>query len=115
MTEVNRLQAAIDKYAARFATYTPAEMQVAEKMAMKVTPGDLATFQEVKSLAQASGLITLEEAMTTYDLLGGEVPTVPKWLSRPLAERMAVVALMGELMLGMRDKASQHKGRRRKR
>jgi hypothetical protein len=68
----------------------------------KMTVEELAAYQGIKSLGQAEGIITEEEALAVYGILGGEVPTTEKWRKRTLAERIVVLELMWELTCAMR-------------
>ena len=68
---------------------------------------ELEFYQTLKSLAQAHDIITVEEALTVYGIIGGEVPTVEKWRKRTLAERVTVLELMWELKCTMRINESE--------
>ena len=99
---MNRVLEAIAKREARFAAKDKAAIDKAEEATDKMTVMELARCQDIKSQGQAAGIITEEEAMSAYVILGRENPTVEKWRSRTLAEKMTVLELMWELTRHMR-------------
>jgi len=114
MTEENRVANAIRRTGQRIEGLSDDRRKQMEDMAMKVTLHELVVFQDVKSMGQAMGRITVDEATTVYEILGGEAPSVEHWLSRSLAERIVATTLMGELMCSMRaDEIPKPKRRRR--
>lgn len=83
---------------------------------MGATFQELVAWQDIKSLAQANGLLNVDEAMTVYAILGGEAPSPEKFAKQPLPEKIVVTQLMWELSCSMRlhtDKVPKSKGRRR--
>jgi len=62
-----------------------------------ITFEELVTYQNIQSTSHACGVITLDEAQTLYELLGKEVPTPEKFGSLPLAEKIVVTQMIGEL------------------
>jgi len=60
-----------------------------------LTLDDYCRFQELKTLACASGQLTLEEALTTYGYLGN---TVEHFNQQPLAVKVACTELLAELL-----------------
>lgn len=95
----NRIEEKVLAYEKRIASSgrTPAELaDLNLKMANSFS--DHAQFQELKSHAQMQGILTLDEAMTVYSILG-EFPTKDGWASgASLAQKITVSQLMGELL-----------------
>jgi len=69
--------------------------------AMDLEPAEYARFQELKSLAQAHGVISLDEAQTIYAALGGEYgdPDNGGWgADTTTAMKVTVTMLIGQIM-----------------
>jgi len=71
---------------------------------LDMTTEEYVRLHELKSLAQAQGELTLDEAMTVYNLMG-ETPSV--FNAQPLAEKMVLTNLLREL-LQRRIRRHQH-------
>ena len=90
MGERNRILEAIDRAETAIASHPGSAEKLARSLA-SLTPAEMAVYQERKSLAQASGLLTHGEAQTVYAILGD-------WDGASIAQRMTVTQLMGQLM-----------------
>ena len=66
-----------------------------ESSALNMEMGEYCRFQELKSLAVANGVLSVDEGMTVYRLLG-ELPSV--FNSQPYAEKAALTNLFSELL-----------------
>jgi hypothetical protein len=63
------------------------------------TFAEVVAYQELKSWAQVSGLISTDEAMTVYVALGGDVPGPNGWSPESdLATKTVITSFMGELV-----------------
>lgn len=62
---------------------------------LDITLSEYIAFQDAKSLAQASGKLTFEEAVTVYGILGNSAESFNK---RSLAEKVMITKLMTEIL-----------------
>jgi len=97
----NKVQKAIDRIQAAIDTKGPEPLLRLEKSMNDVTFAELCRYQEVKSAAQVGGLLTLDEALQVYRILGGEAPSVEKWKARTMAEKITVTQLAWEIECAM--------------
>jgi len=94
---MNRILKAIGVRAARLET---ADQAAIDKVAANCDDTDeeeLALYQTQKSLAQANGLITTEEALTLYAIFGGETASIGQWKARSLAEKITALETIFEI------------------
>lgn len=94
---MNRIQARID---ARNEQLKQAEQAAIDKVTANCDNTDeeeLALYQTQKSLAQASCLITTEEALTLYAIFGGETASIEQWKARSLAEKITALETIFEI------------------
>jgi hypothetical protein len=70
---------------------SPAEVAKALQIADETTAEELRAYQDIRSLGQASDIITFEESMQMHLILGGMSPTECQWRSRSLAEKLVVM------------------------
>jgi hypothetical protein len=99
MGEPNRVADAITDVASRLEDI-PETRQFAMRKGFTMDSTELAVFQQWKSLAQAEGLLTLDEAMTIYTALGDldAVRDIYGWpIDTSLAQRTVVLKLMTEI------------------
>ena len=63
---------------------------------------ELFTYQNMQSQAFATGILNLAEAQYLYTTLGGELPTLERFNSLPLATRIGITKVMAELIQALR-------------
>ena len=98
---MNRIETAIAKMQAKLST-TDKEKVDKVDIGMNVGIGDYVQYQEVKSLAVASGKLTLEEGMTIYGILGN---TPEHFNKQPAAQKIVITKVMLELLQMFRPNA----------
>ena len=108
---VNRVTAMIrqqeDAIAQRLATGKTTQEQLDRlHLALNMEIGEYCRFQELKSLASVSGLLTLEEGQLIYQYLGN---TVEAFNAQPLAIKVVLTKVFEEL-LTMRIRAKRRAG-----
>jgi hypothetical protein len=97
--ESNRILDAVVAMRERFVDLPESRVTAARRMAT-LSQRDLGVFQEWKSLAQAEGLLTLDESLSVYAALGeaGETRDAEGWpIDTDTAQRIVVFKLMQEL------------------
>ena len=87
----NRIIQSNTRIAAMLATKPAANIKALDAALKRLTASEICAYQESKSLAQSSGVLSLEEAQTVYAIMQG-------WDTAPLEQRMTVTSLMGQLM-----------------
>ena len=85
IASVTRVQQALDEKSGFFPVGN------LEATLATLTPSEMAAYQQAKSLAQASGIITLDESVTIYAILRD-------WHDASLAQRITITQLMSELL-----------------
>jgi len=111
----NRIEAAIERRQEVIDGLEQDRLGILERSVNSTSAMELNSYQEIRSLAQASGLLTPEESQQAYDILGGEMPTDAKWRERTTAEKATVITLMGELMCAMHLGGDSRHARKRRR
>ena len=92
---MNRIVNAIEGLKTRIANLNDAAAMRRLETAASISFDEYTTFQNVKSEMQAGGVITYDEAVTIYEILGSG----PEAFKRhTLAERIIVIKTMQELM-----------------
>jgi len=86
------------------ATDVPLETRENLRSELDMTLEEYIRLHELKSLAQAQGELTLDEALTVYNLMGNTPMT---FNAQPLAEKMVLTNLLREL-LQRRIRRHQH-------
>ena len=86
----NRVRQSIERIEAMMAEKPDAEAKLEASFA-RLSRLEYRAYQEAKSRAQASGVLSFEEAQTVYRIL-------VDWGTAPLSWRLAVTQLMAELM-----------------
>lgn len=94
---MNRIQAAIDRRAAQLMTAEEGALLKVAAHCEDTSHEELAACQTLKSLAQASGVITLDEALTLFAIFGGETASVEQWRQRTLAEKITALEMVFEI------------------
>jgi len=92
---MNRIQLSLDRMRQAIAEKSPEQLANLERI-MQFGQEEYVALQELKSLAQANGTITYDEACTVFRLLGSSPDDMNK---RSLAERCVLVKLGHELEL----------------
>lgn len=90
----NRIVAAIERLRPALKLLSAEKREAVSKTAT-LEAGEHFHFQEVKSLAQIQGTLTLEEATTLYAALGGAASTFNR---QPLETRIVVIQTMTEII-----------------
>ena len=108
---VNRIAAMIrqqeEAIAQRLATSQTSQEQFDSlHLALNMELGEYCRFQELKSLACVSGLLTVEEGQLIYQYLGGTVET---FNGQPLAVKVILTKVFEEL-LGMQVRNKRRTG-----
>ncbi len=75
----------------------PSKERESLSRALKTSLTDLIQYQNLQSAAFACGKLTLDEAMTLYQLYGGEVPAPDKFDKLSLAEKVVATQAAAEL------------------
>jgi len=98
---MNKIEDAIMRHQAVQDSLEQDRAKAVEATVNKTSLMELASYQDIRAMAQADGLLTVEESQRVYEILGGEVPTVEKWMARTTAEKLVAITLIGELMCAM--------------
>jgi len=94
---MNRIQARIDTREAQLKQATQEAIDKVTANCDNTDQEELAQFQEQKSLAQATGVITMDEAQTLYAIFGGETASTNQWKQRTLAEKITALEVIFEI------------------
>ena len=95
---MNRIELAITRIQKRMTEFNvPADYK---EPALNMKMDEFCRFQDLKSLAVANGVLSVEEGMTVYNLLGN-LPSV--FNSQPYAEKVALTNLFSELLKAQND------------
>jgi hypothetical protein len=93
---MNRVTAMIEKLQNKLMTDNPSlEKQETASKGLDLTFAEHTRFQEMKSLAQLQGKLSLDEANVIYRYLG---PSPDTFNSQALAAKLALSLLIGELI-----------------
>lgn len=110
---MNRIEEAVAKREALMARIAAGDFESNRKLTAKLTKmadrpplADLAQYQEWKSLAQANGTISLEEALSIYACLND-------WDAQTVGRRLVVLQALGEIACALRIGVGGVKGPRR--
>lgn len=90
----NRIHSAINRATKLLESEDPQKLKDLSKK-LDMTLQEHARSQELKSLAQMEGKLTLEEAITVYNILGG---TVSHFNSQSLAAKFTVTNMIREIL-----------------
>ena len=103
--EINRIERSLEETRAQMTAQPVSELsKLYEELDMDIL--EFCNCQELKSLAQAQGWITYEEAMTIYQILG---ETVEHYNHQPLPEKIVVTRIHHQLLLRKVGKGSHLK------
>ena len=92
----NRIQEGIDRIEAKLKTIPPDKAESLSR-GLKTSLIELIQYQNIQSAAFACGKLTMDEAMTLYNLYGGEVPSPDKFDKLSLAQKVIATQTAGEL------------------
>lgn len=100
-TSFNRIQGIHEIITETLAKAGPGQLEKLEKT-LTLSCEEHFAYQEAKSLAQASGKLTLDEAMTVYTALGANhARTKTGWpRGTDLAMKVAITKLIADLLTG---------------
>lgn len=87
---LKKLQSLIAVIDAKFNLATPQQQQIVKEN-FKISPQEIASFQQLKSIAQVSGLFDLETSMFIYDALNN-------WEKQTLGTKYILQVLHADLL-----------------
>ena len=87
---MNNLQGIIERIDAQFKLIDPKKVKEIEK-ALTMSPIELCSFQELKSLAQINGIIDMDTALFIYNALGN-------WDKQTVGTKFVLQKLHSELL-----------------
>jgi len=88
---LKKLQSLIAVTDAKFNLATPQQQQIVKENFNKISPQEIASFQQLKSIAQINGLFDLETSMFIYDALNN-------WEKQTLGTKYILQVLHADLL-----------------
>jgi len=93
----NRIQEGIARIEAKLKTIPP-EKAESLSQGLKTSLSELIEYQNIQAAAFACGKLAEDEAMTLYNLYGGNMPSVDKFNKLSLAEKVIATQTAAELL-----------------
>ena len=101
---MNRMVKRIEKMEHLIDTFPPEKIAHLEQSFDTLSNEELFQYNNWQIRAFSHQIITLEEAQTLHHIIGGDYPTVERFMERPLAERLMMTQIMEELGAIFKDR-----------